>query len=165
MGIAAIGFGDLVRPDCIMDSLEVSSREDALLRMANRLVESGYCRESFPAAILERERLHPSGLPMRGHKIAIPHTDAKHVRRSTILFARLDQPVEFLTMGSPDEPLQVRMISMFALREKHLVGRLLTTLIAVYQDHQVLEALLQAEDSREMFTILRRAVEKEGSES
>lgn len=165
MGIATIGFGDLVREECIIDALSGASREEVLHQMATRLVEMGFCRATFPAAIIERERVHPSGLPMRGHKIAIPHTDAEHVRRSTILFARLIEPVEFLTMGNPEEPLQIRMVSMFALREKHLVGQLLTTLITVYQDHHALDAMLQAEDAREMFAILRTAVEKQGAAS
>ena len=68
---------------------------------------------TFPDAILERERLYPSGPPMEGHKIAIPHTDAEHVNQSMILFARLAKPLEFASMGDPDEKISIQLISMF----------------------------------------------------
>jgi PTS system galactitol-specific IIA component len=155
-------FIDLVKPEFVLDSLSASSREEALTRMAEFLVEKGYCRSSFIEAIVERERNHPSGLPMPGPKIAIPHTDAEHVLQSVILFVRLPEPVEFLSMGSPDDKLQVRMISMFALKEKKRIGDMLETLINVYQKEEILNAILEAESADGIFSILRDAVELYG---
>lgn len=162
MEMATLNFSDLVRTDCIIDSLDVQTRDEALTAMSEHLVANGYCRETFPAAILERERIHPSGLPMAGHKIAIPHTDAEHVLSSTILFARLRRPVKFYSMGSPDETLDIQMISMFALREKKQIGDMLETLINVYQHDEILDALLHAHGADAMFEILQRAVEQFG---
>ena len=153
-------FSDLVKPEFIMHNLQVSTREEALTQMAEFLVENGNCEPTFVEAILKRERAHPSGLPMPGPKIAIPHTDAEHVRQSVILFARLQEPVEFLSMGSPDDKLSVRMISMFALKEKNRIGDMLETLINVYQNEEILNAILVAQDSGDIFSILREAVEK-----
>ena len=155
-------FHDLVRPDFVIDLPVLGSREDALHTMAGLLVESGYCRESFVEAILERERVYPSGLPMPGPKIAIPHTDAEHVRRSVILFARLPGVVEFRSMGDPDLLLPVRLISMFALKEQDSIGDLLQTLIAIYQRSEVLTAILEAPDARSMYTILHEEVAARG---
>ena len=162
MSATALQFSDLVQPDFVLDSLQAASRDDALTQMARYLVERDHCEESFPDAILERERVHPSGLPMAGHKIAIPHTDSHHVKRSIILFARLVHPVEFRSMGNPDETISVRMISMFALREKKLIGDMLETLITVYQHDEILDAILRAADADRIFSILREAVETFG---
>ena len=96
-------FGDLVHEDLILDDLSPSSREEALERMAENYVERGFCRPEFVQAILDREVAHPSALPMSGLKIAIPHTDAEHVNRSALLFARLRQPLEFRSMGDPNK--------------------------------------------------------------
>jgi PTS system galactitol-specific IIA component len=115
-------------------------------------------------AILERERNHPSALPMPGHKIAIPHTDADHVERSAILFARLQKPVEFLSMGGPGDVLQVQMISMFALKEKKRIGDLLETLINVYQHNEILDEILNAAGTDTIYQILRSSVEKYGGD-
>ncbi len=155
-------FGDLVNEDLVLDHLVARDRSDALQKMAAMLVEKGYCRETFPDAILDRERIHPSGLPMSGHKIAIPHADAEHVTSSTILFARLKEPVEWRSMGSIDDRLSVRLVSMFALKEKTLIGDMLETLITVYQHDEILDALIEAENALAMFTILKRAVQDHG---
>lgn len=158
----SLQFSDLVKPECVFENLEVSSRDEALTVMSRYLVDSGYCHASFPEAILERERIHPSGLPMPGHKIAIPHTDADHVKHSVLLFARLKNPVQFFSMGSPEEQLPVQMISMFALKEKKLIGDMLETLITVYQHDEVLDAILNATDGNEIYRILQDAVKMHG---
>jgi galactitol PTS system EIIA component len=158
----ALEFGDLVREDLILDDFLPGSREEALERMAGILVEKGFCKPEFVQAILDREAAHPSALPMSGLKIAIPHTDAEHVNRSALLFARLREPLEFRSMGDPEEKLQVAMISMFALKEKKLIGDLLETLLTVYQQEAVLDSLYRAPDRHAMFRILKENVEKYG---
>ena len=158
----ALRFADLVLPDYILPDLEADSRDHALRTMAEFLVKRGRCRPSFPDAILERERHHPSGLPMPGHKIAIPHTDAEHVAESVILFARLRHPVEFRSMGDPETRIPIRLISMFALKEKKRIGDMLETLITAYQDDSTLAALDVAPDAAAMYQVLREAVESSG---
>ena len=95
---------------------------------------------------------------MEGHKIAIPHTDAEHVNKSVILFARLANPLEFASMGDPDEKLQVQLVSMFALAEKKQIGYLLEVLITAYSDNEVLDAILKAPSAKAIYGILRKAV-------
>jgi PTS system galactitol-specific IIA component len=149
---------DILKKDCILEKLEADTKEEALAKMCDLLLSKGYVKDSFPAAILERERLYPSGLPMEGHKIAIPHTDAEHVNESVILFARLAKALEFSSMGDPDEKLQVQLISMFALKEKKKIGFLLDVLINAYSDDAVLDAVLNAASAGEIFDILHKAV-------
>lgn len=154
-------FSDLVRRDLILYDVSFPNREEALNAMAQTLVDQGYCESGYVSAILERERNHPSALPMPGHKIAIPHTDATYVKKSALLFARLKTPVTFYSMGDPDETLHVSMISMFALKEKKLIGDLLETLIMVYQDESVLNAIYTATDAQSIYDILRYHVEEQ----
>ncbi len=157
----SLSFGDLVKKEFIIDGLEAATREEALTQMADLLVSKGFCKPSFTEAILQREAKHPSGLPMPGHKIAIPHTDAEHVIQSVILFARLARPVIFQSMGDPNEKLPTQMISMFALKEKKRIGDMLETLIGVYQDNKKLSSILDAKDSLEIYSILRTAVQEQ----
>jgi mannitol/fructose-specific phosphotransferase system IIA component (Ntr-type) len=63
-------------------------------------------------------------------------------------------------MGDPNETLEVSMISMFALKEKKLIGDLLETLITVYQDEAVLNAIYDAPDSIEIYRILQKHVQE-----
>lgn len=140
--VAQVQFQDLVRRDFVCLDLDATDREDALTHMAQYLVDIGYCTEEFPHAILQRERVHPSGLPMVGPKIAIPHTDSTYVLESAIIFARLLRPVPFHVMGSPNATIPVQLISMLALRESSMIGDLLETLLTAYQNPALLESLL-----------------------
>ncbi len=151
--------GELIKRDLILDNLNVSSKEEALRKMAEILYNKGYVEKDFIKAILEREKHYPSGLPMEGHKIAIPHTDATYVKKSAILFARLNNYVDFNVMGSPEETIKVKMISMFALKEKKKIGDLLETLITLYQDNNVLDNILMAKDGDEIYRILKKGIE------
>jgi PTS system galactitol-specific IIA component len=149
---------DILKEDCVIENLRASTKEEALSAMCQILLSRGYVKDSFPQAILERERLYPSGLPMEGHKIAIPHTDAEHVNTSVILFARLEKPLEFSSMGDPDEKIQVQLISMFALAEKKQIGTMLEILITAYSDNAVLDSILKAPSAKEIYRILYNAV-------
>ncbi len=161
--LGQLQFKDLVRRDLIMFNVEYAGRDEALRAMADLLVEKGYCGPAYTNAILEREYAHPSALPMPGRKIAIPHTDATYVNSSALLFARLKSPVTFRSMGDPDQKLEVSMISMFALKEKNRIGDLLETLITVYQDESVLDAIFDAADGDTIFEILKSNVERQQS--
>jgi PTS system galactitol-specific IIA component len=149
---------DVLKEDCIIENLEAASKEEALNTMSKILLAKGYVKESFPEAILEREKHYPSGLPMEGHKIAIPHTDAEHVNKSIILFARLAKPLEFASMGDPDEIIQVSLISMFALAEKKEIGKMLEVLITAYSNNDVLEEILNAPSAKAIYDTLYKAV-------
>jgi len=149
---------DILKEDFIIENLNAQTKEEALNFMSNLLLSRGYVKESFPKAIIDRECHYPSGLPMEGHKIAIPHTDAEHVNKSVILFARLAQPLEFCSMGDPDEKLEVRLVSMFALAEKKAIGRMLEVLITAYSNSDMLETILNAPSAKAIYDILYQAV-------
>lgn len=151
---------DILKTECILGNIEAPSKEKALEMMADKLTSLGYVKDSYKQAILDREANYPSGLPMEDLKIAIPHTDADHVNESVICFARLKENVEFSVMGAPEEKIQVRLISMFALKEKKKIGDLLETLITTYQDNNVLQALVDAKDEAEIYSILHDSVGK-----
>lgn len=149
---------ELLKEELIIESLSAASKEEALEQMADYLFERGYVAPTFKQAILDREKHYPSGLPMAGEKIAIPHTDADHVKSSVLLFARLEEPVTFSVMGAPEHTIPVRLISMFALKEKKQIGELLETLLTVYQDEELLKDLTEAADQQRLYTLLRARV-------
>ncbi len=151
---------DILKTECILSNVNVQTKEAALKIMAEKLYSLGYVKESYIQAIQDREANYPSGLPMSDLKIAIPHTDSDHVNQSVICFARLPEDVEFSVMGDPSQKIPVRLISMFALKEKKKIGDLLETLITTYQDNDVLKALLEADDESEIYNILHENVGK-----
>lgn len=152
---------DILKPECMIHSLKATTKEEALTIMANRLFELGYVKQSFKGAILDREAHYPSGLPMEGEKIAIPHTDAEHVHQSVICFAQLASPVDFSVMGDPSQTVSVQMISMFALKEKKEIGHLLETLINTYQDVGLLHDLKMSNNTEHLYHLLKEHIGKQ----
>lgn len=148
----------LLQEECILPALHASSREDALQQMSEYLVQRDYCHPTFPAAILAREHAYPSGLPFAGEKVAIPHTDAVHVRTPVLLIGRLAQPVIFHTMGNPEETIAVRLIVMMALHHAIPAGNVLHALISLFQDEAMMLRLMDSTERAGMYHVLHTAL-------
>lgn len=145
---------NFISKDLIELDYEAETREMVLQYMAETLQNKGYAKSTFPEAILDREKNYPSAIAFSNKGIAIPHTDATHVEKSTVFFLRLSQPLEFRAMGTPEEKVDVSFVSMFALKEKNDIGQVLTTLITAYQDPDLLEQLWIAKSKDEVYELL-----------
>lgn len=76
-------------------SLSGNTDKEVLKQMASALQEEGYVKETFSDAIIQREISFPTGLPMGGINVAIPHTDPEHVNKAGFCLGILDKPVTF----------------------------------------------------------------------
>ena len=90
-----------LRKELIKVGLDAADEEDALRQMSAEFVALGVAKDSFPEALLERERVYPTGLPAIAFDIAIPHCASENVNETSMGVAVLAHPVEFLQMGSP----------------------------------------------------------------
>lgn len=136
-----------------------SSREEALLTIANRFVDAGYARGSYPQAIIERERVFPTGLPAEAFDIAISHCDSEHVLESAIGASVLERPVEFCMMGNlSDEPLHPIIIFMLAIKDPKCQVPTLQKMMEVIQNKHLLEQLRGAASEEEVFDLLAPAL-------
>jgi PTS system galactitol-specific IIA component len=135
---------------------EVVTREQAIITLAARLLESGFVKESFGSAVLEREKVFPTGLPTEPVGVAIPHTDTEHILISALAVGILSNPVPFQEMGSPDVEVNVNIISMMAISDPKAVMPVLRSLALAYQDREFL-TLLKASSSEGMVLDLFKA--------
>lgn len=94
-----------------------SSAEEAIRSMADVLVGRGNVRDSFKAAVVDRERKYPTGLPTSPVGVALPHADPEHVIRPAIVVAVLSGPVPFRNMGDPSSFLDVQVVILLALAD------------------------------------------------
>lgn len=117
------------------------AREEAIRALAARLYESGYVRETFGPAVLQRETTFPTGLPTEPVGVAIPHTDSEHVHTSALAVGVLAHPVPFQEMGSLESEVEVRIISMMAISDPKSVMPVLRSLALAYQDRHFLQSL------------------------
>ena len=123
-------------------SLSGNTDKEVLEQMASALQEEGYVKETFSDAIIQREISFPTGLPMGGINVAIPHTDPEHVNKAGFCLGILDKPVTFNVMATEGEKVDVSVVFMLAIKRKEDQLENLQKLIAICQDQEMLKALL-----------------------
>lgn len=119
--------------------------------MSEILIEKGYVKESFTKGILDREEMFPTGLDTEGViKVAIPHTDAKHVITPAILIAKLKKPIVFKEMGSDTNEVKVSLIFMLALHSHEEQLETLNKLMNVFSSGEILKGIYESKLSCEV---------------
>jgi PTS system galactitol-specific IIA component len=147
-----------LRPCLVHIFSQPVSRDDSLRELSGRLQLSGYVKESYPQAVIEREKVFPTGLPTQPVGIAIPHTDAEHVYRSALSVGILCEPVAFEEMGNPGSTVEVHIISMLAIADPQAVMTVLRKLAGVFQNRTLLADLKAARDEQTVADLLLRAI-------
>ena len=97
----------------VSSAMNFSSATDALRHIGERMVQEGLCRDSYPAALLEREATYPTGFALDGHAVAIPHCDASHAIAPAIHLIRPEKPVAFQQAdddGSTNAELTIALV-------------------------------------------------------
>ena len=115
------------------------SRDEALKMLADELMKSEVAKDSFYDGIITRENNFATGLTLNNMCVAIPHTDPEHVNRTQVAFMSLDEPVEFIEMGTEDKKIPVTMLFMLALKEAHQQLDMLMKLMDVFQNDELME--------------------------
>ena len=80
-------------------TLSGDNDKEVIKQMASALEEEGYVKDTFADAIVKRESIYPTGLPVGEINVAIPHTDPEHVNNAAVCLGILDKPVTFNVMG------------------------------------------------------------------
>lgn len=137
-------------PQVNWPSMEAASSGEAIRKLGAGLFEAGYVKESYVDAVLEREKVFPTGLPFERVGIALPHTDIEHVVRPVIALSTLKKPVVFQNMGDASLSVEVRMIVMLAMKNSEFQLALLSRLIETLQDAAFVDALLQTATKEEL---------------
>jgi len=121
--------------------LSCATHDEVIRALSDRLQEFGFVRDTFPEAVLDRERSMPTGLITLAGGVAIPHTDSEHVVRSAIAIGLLDRPVVFKNMAAPEEDVEVATVLLLAIAEKSAVMEVIANLADMFLDPKVLEGL------------------------
>lgn len=143
---------EALRAENCLVQVEGKTNEDVIKILAAHLLKAGVVKDGYIESVLRREQLYPTGLPLPGHKAAIPHTDSGFVKDTRICIAVLKEPVKFYVMGgAEDETVLVDIIFMLAIKDKNAQIDVLKELIRLVQNDSILDELLKAKDSEEVF--------------
>lgn len=132
-------------PGCALHRVEARDAEELLDALAGAVVDHGHAKASLPAAVVDRERRFPTGLPTPVPS-AIPHTDAEHLLRSGVAVASLVHPVRFAQMGGSGEHLEVRLVVLLCVTDPAAQVEALQQVLGRLADAQAIERLLAHED-------------------
>ena len=146
----------LVDPAICIHRLAAVDDASALSALTDAAELAGLVRPTFRAALLERERSYPTGLPTV-IPVAIPHADVEHVITPAIGVALLEHPVDFGEMGGSGSTVAARVIVLLLVTEPHEQVDLLVRLIGVFQAedwHAKLEATRDAAELAAAFDAL-----------
>ncbi|WP_316670506.1 PTS sugar transporter subunit IIA [uncultured Propionibacterium sp.] len=147
----------LIDPKYVFTGLEAETRQDVFTALGGALLADGRVEDDYVAALAERESGYPTGLPVPGG-VAIPHTDASHVRRDTIAIAILTRPVVFHEMGGgPEDLVDVSTVFMLALASAGEHLKVLQKIVKSIQEPEFLETIRSATDPRVIADTASRA--------
>ena len=124
----------LLKPELVFFDIEASDAPDLFSKLEPRLREMGYVRESWREAITEREREYPTGLACETARVAIPHTDPKHLVRPYIAVVRPRGAIAFRQMGDPDTQVDAQIVINLGIVRDGGQVQMLQNLMGVFMD-------------------------------
>jgi PTS system galactitol-specific IIA component len=142
--------------ELVLLNLEARDSEDVLMKMANNLQENNLVKESFSKAVIKREETNPTGLQSSSIGVALPHTDAEHVKEQGISIAVLKNPVEFVHMGSDTEKVNVYIVFMLAIKKPDSQLKLLQSLMNFFQKEELLETINKSQSKDKIINIIKK---------
>lgn len=133
----------VVSTSLIATGLRANNFPEAIHQVAKLLLDGGYVYDSFEKAVIDREILYPTGLPLP-IGVAIPHTDSEHIITSAIAIGVFNKPVIFEEMGSHGVFIKVKIIFVLAMKESQSVVYTIQTLVKTLRDKTILEKIIEA---------------------
>lgn len=149
-----------LRDENILVQVQAGSREEIITQLGSLLFEYGCVKDTFVQAVLDREKVYPTGLQTSILGFAIPHTDTEHVNSPALAIATLREPVVFQAMGDPDTSVSVRVVMMLAISDPKAVVHVLRKVISILEDSEALTGLLGASSREEIRRIVHTHIQK-----
>lgn len=96
-------------PVLVLWGVPARSKDELFAAVYQELLQRGWVRESYLAAVKRREQEYPTGLDFGEFAVALPHIDTEHVIRSTLVMTLLEQPLAFQAMDDAEQSLACRL--------------------------------------------------------
>jgi PTS system galactitol-specific IIA component len=148
----------LIALDNIYLDVEASDYKEVLRIMGGTLWEKGYVKDSYTDALLKREEISPTGLPVTPVSIAIPHTDPCHVIRPCVMILKLKHTVKFKEMANPDQMVEAAWVFGLVFDDGNKQLPLLASVINLAQDEEAVNGLMNAADREGVYAVVKEYI-------
>lgn len=147
---------EIIKKELILRVPHAKTSEEILTMTADCLRQQGYVKDSFKAALLDREKNFPTGIRVGNINVAIPHTDAVHVLKTTIAVALLEEPVAFREIGTNDGTVDVSIVLNMAIQDGNKQVDFLRKISELIQNQDCLKEILTADNTEKIAAILNQ---------
>lgn len=145
---------NMFQKELILVDVEAKDCYSLLKRMSDLAYEKGLVYETFKKAVIEREKSFPTGLETTGIRIAIPHTDATHVKHPKVIVAKLKKPVVFKAMGMEEKDIPVDVVFMLLINNDSHQVFLLQNMMNLCMNEEVSEELMKTDSAQKIYEII-----------
>jgi PTS system galactitol-specific IIA component len=142
--------------DLIELNYKAENKEEIIGRLSELLQKKGKVKATFKEAVLEREKVFPTGLKTKHITFALPHTDPEHVNETGIAVAVLENTVKFSSMDNASKILDVNTIVVMAVKDKSKQVTVLQNLISMMQDKKITEEIQSSKDKTDILEIFKK---------
>ena len=125
--------------------LEVENKEELLRIVGNDLYKKGFVKDSYVEALLEREKIFPTGLPLT-IGVAIPHTSIDHANENRLVFVKPSKPLIFNEMGNNEETVDVKLVIFLVISDQNDHMAALSKIIEIIQEESIVAEIISSVD-------------------
>ena len=142
--------------------LEADNQEQLFDQVATLLEEKKVVTDTYRSALIEREKMFPTGLDMEFlgkdlPNVAIPHTDTIHNLTENVVVVRLAKPVTFHNMIAPDKEVEVSLLFFIINDSSSSQTNILAQLMDFFTGNGHLEALSKITEQEALFQYISEA--------
>ena len=156
-----MGLDHFFRKDLVF-CLEADNQEQLFDQFATLLEEKKVVTDTYRSALIEREKMFPTGLDMEFlgkdlPNVAIPHTDTIHNLTENVVVVRLAKPVTFHNMIAPDKEVEVSLLFFIINNSSSSQTNILAQLMDFFTGNGHLEALSKITEPEALFQYISEA--------
>ncbi|MBS7576081.1 MULTISPECIES: PTS sugar transporter subunit IIA [unclassified Enterococcus] len=146
----------MITKDLVFHKIKFNNQDELFDYFSDDLEKKGIVKSGFATALKAREAEFPTGLPVP-NGVAIPHTDGSLVLKDRIIFATLENAIQFNEMGGDAaDKIDVQVVIMLAIAggQKHLDT--LQKLILAIQNQTFISDMLASTNQEAMLAIVEK---------
>ena len=156
-----MGLDHFFRKDLVF-CLEADNQEQLFDQVATLLEKKKVVTDTYRSALIEREKMFPTGLDMEFlgkdlPNVAIPHTDTIHNLTENVVVVRLAKPVTFHNMIAPDKEVEVSLLFFIINNSSSSQTNILAQLMDFFTGNGHLEALSKLTDPEALYQYISEA--------
>ena len=136
-------------------NLPCKNRNELFQKMYEEAFKYGYVESSFLDGLISRESIFPTGIKLTNYNVAIPHTDANHIKEEFIAIVVPEKPIDFKLMEDETQEEKISLVFMLGLNKPHSQLEVLKELMGLIQREDLVKQIVQAKDKEEVQDILK----------